>query len=308
MNGTEVHSMIQIHLSLRVLLTVLPCLLFLFVNSIMLFKLLKKPLFMESPRYVLFGHLLFSDSLQLLLTMLLYILALTMVRIITCVCVVVIQLSAITVKMSPINLAVMSLERYVAICFPLRHGTIATFRATRAAIAVMWTLASLDSFVQLFLFFSLSTRSLTAHQICSRKGVFQLQVYVIINQVFTVVNFVLVTVIIFYTYVAIMVAVKCRCSCVHRAKMARKTVLLHMLQLCLYLISSLFSMINSSELLNLDPAAAFYIHPMLFSGLIILPRCLSPVIYGLRDHKLRQVFKCNFTFVYKASVEPHPRS
>ncbi|XP_047235818.1 odorant receptor 131-2-like [Girardinichthys multiradiatus] len=305
MNDTEVPSMVQVHLSIRVLLTVLPSLIFLSINSIMLFALVKKPLFLESPRYILFGHLLLSDSLQLLLTTLLYIFALTMVRIITCICVIVTQLAAITVKMSPINLALMSLERYVAICFPLRHATIATSKAMSVAIAVMWTVASVDSFAHLFLFFSFSNRSLAAQQICKKRSIFQLPVYVILNRVFTVVNFVLVTVIIIYTYVAIMIAVKYSSSCTHRAKIAQKTVLLHALQLFLYLISTFFYTINSSELFNSDPAFALYIKQVLFLGLIIFPKFLSPLIYGLRDQTLRQVFKYSFTFGYKSSVEPY---
>ncbi|XP_014844717.1 PREDICTED: olfactory receptor 52A1-like [Poecilia mexicana] len=307
MNGTEDQSMIHIHVSVRVLLTVLPCLFFLYVNSVMLFALVKKPLLLESPRYILFGHLLFSDFLQVLLTTLLYIFALTMVRIITCACIFVIQFTAITVKMSPINLAVMSLERFVAICFPLRHAAIATSRVTRGAIAVMWTAASLDSVTQLCLFFSLGNRNLTARQVCRKKTVFHLQVYVIVNQVFTVANFVLVTIIIIYTYIATLVAVKCGSSCARRAKVAHQTVILHALQLCLYLISTLFNMINSSDLFNLDPAVALYVQHMLFLVLIIFPKFLSPLLYGLKDQTFKHVFKYYFTFGYRSSVEPYPK-
>lgn len=296
--------MIRIHLSIRILLSVLPCLLFLSVNSIMLFALLKKPLFLESPRYLLFGNLLLSDSLQVLLTTLLYVFALTRVKMITLSCVIVTQLTTITVRMSPLSLALMSLERYVAICFPLRHATIATTKATRVAIAVMWTLACLDSFIQLFLFFKLSNRDLNVQLICERKSIYQLHVYVVLNQVFTIINFMLVTLVIIYTYVGIMVAVRFSSSCAYRAKTAPKTVLLHALQLCLYLISTLFNMINSSELFNLDPAVALQVRPAIFLVLIIFPRFLSPLIYSLRDQTLRQTFKYYFTFGNK-SVGPY---
>lgn len=308
MNDTEVPSMVQIHVSIRVLLTLLPCILFLYINGIMLFALLKKPLFLESPRYILFGHLLFSDSLQVLLTTLLYVLALTMVRIITCACIIVIQFAAITVKMSPINLAVMSLERFVAICFPLRHPTIATVKATRVAIAVMWTVASVDSLAQLFLFFRLSNGSLLTHQVCRKRFVFHLHVYVILNRVFTLVNFVLVTVIIIYTYVATMIAAKSSSCSAHRAKIAHKTMILHVLQLCLYLISIVFNMINSSDLFQLEKDVALYFKHMVFLCLILFPKFLSPLIYGLKDQTFRDVFKYYFTFGYKSSVEPYPKS
>ncbi|XP_039682336.1 odorant receptor 131-2-like [Perca fluviatilis] len=127
----------------KVLLSILPCLLFLYGNGVMMFSLLRKPLLLESLRYVLFGHLLLTDSLQLLVTMLLYIIAATMVRMISYVCIIVTPFAGITVKMSPLNLAVMCLERYVAICFSLRHADIATTRTTGVAIAFMWTVAHL---------------------------------------------------------------------------------------------------------------------------------------------------------------------
>lgn len=106
--------------SVKAALSMLPCFFFLYVNAIMMFALLKKPLLLESSRYILFGHLLMCDSVQLLLTMLLYIFAVMMVRMINYVCVFVSLLAAVTVKMSPLNLAVMSLERYVAVCLPRR--------------------------------------------------------------------------------------------------------------------------------------------------------------------------------------------
>lgn len=106
--------------SVKAALCMLPCFFFLYVNAIMMFALLKKPLLLESSRYILFGHLLMCDSVQLLLTMLLYIFAVMMVRMINYVCVFVSLLAAVTVKMSPLNLAVMSLERYVAVCLPRR--------------------------------------------------------------------------------------------------------------------------------------------------------------------------------------------
>ncbi|XP_017291032.1 odorant receptor 131-2 [Kryptolebias marmoratus] len=306
MNVTGVSIMVQFPVSVKVLLSVLPCLLFLYVNSVMVFALLKKPLLLEHPRYILYGHLLFTDSLQLLLTMLLYLFALTVIRMATCVCVVVTQLAAITVKLSPINLATMALERYVAICFPLRHASISTPRVTAVAIAVMWTAASVESFTQLFLFFCLDSADLTAQKFCNKNTVFRLQVYVTLNRGFTILNFVLVTVIIIYTYVAIMIAVKRPPSRVHKAKSEHKTVLLHVFQLCLYLISTLFNMINSSELLNLNPAIDIHVRYIFFFGLVIFPKFLSPLIYGLRDPTIRHDFKYYITFGCKSTVRPHP--
>lgn len=292
----------------KTLLSMVPCLLFLYVNMVMLFALFRKPALLESSRYILFGHLLFTDSMQLLLAMLLYLFALTSVRLISYVCIIFTLLASITVKLSALSLAVMSLERYIAICFPLRHADIATTKATGVAIAFIWTVGSLDSFIQLFLFVSLENTSFTVPKFCIRNNVFRLQIHASINMAFTIVYFVFVTITIIYTYIAIMITVKSTSSRVHNNSKAAKTVLLHLLQLCLCLTSTLFNMLNTSRIWNVNHIMAMHIQYGLFVVLIVFPKCLSPLIYGLRDQTFRQVFKHYFTFGFKTTGKLFPQS
>lgn len=289
---------------LRVALSVLPCLFFLYVNVVMLFALSRKPLFRESSRYNLFGNLLFIDSLQLVLAMSLYFFAVTRAKLTSYVCLLFNLTASIATKLSPLNLAVMSLERYVAICFPLRHAEIATTRRTKVIIAVMWTAASLDSLAQLFVFISLENVSVSELRICSRDTLFKLKIYATLNKTFTIVCFVLVSVIIIYTYIAILITVRAASHNTSGATKAHKTVLLHLLQLCLCLSSTLFYTIVTSWLLNMNPAKANNIKYILFLSLIIFPRCLSPLVYGLRDQKLREIFTYYFTFGLKNQIRP----
>ncbi|XP_068572718.1 odorant receptor 131-2-like [Cebidichthys violaceus] len=306
-NTTEVTQVMLFQTPVKVLLSMLPCLFFLYVNAVMLFALLSKPLLLESPRYILFGHLLFADSLQLLVTMLLYIFAVTMIRMMSFVCILITALAASTFKISPFNLAVMSLERYVAICFPLRHANIVTTRMTGVAIAVMWTVASLDFFTQLFLLISLQNTGLTVLRIC-HKHVFQLQMYSTINKGFTIACFVLVCSVAIYTYIVVMITVKSASSSVRNSSKPHKTMLLHLIQLCLCLTSTLFNMINYVSPWKINPAIAVHIHYILFLCLIIFPKCLSPLIYGLRDHAFRPVFLYYFTFGLRTTVKTFPKS
>ncbi|CAB1421986.1 unnamed protein product [Pleuronectes platessa] len=95
---------------LKAVLSMLPCLFFLYLNGVMLFALLRKPVLLESSRYILFAHLLLTDSLQLVLTMLLYIVAATMFKMINFVCVIITTIATTATKTSPLNLALMSLE------------------------------------------------------------------------------------------------------------------------------------------------------------------------------------------------------
>ncbi|KAM9788543.1 odorant receptor 131-2-like [Neosynchiropus ocellatus] len=274
----------------RVFLSVLPCAVFLYVNGVMLLALLRKRTFRESSRYILFGHLLFTDSLQLLSAMQLYILTISSVRLVSYGCMVNLLIAYFIVKLPPLNLAVMSLERYVAICFPLRHAEITTTRRTGLAIATVWSLASLDSVAHLFFIRTESSYFLPSI-ICNRRVVFRLQIYTTISMTFNFSIFISVSLIIVLTYVAIMSS----SANVRNTRRARQTVLLHFLQLWMCLTSILFHLMSGPEQRNMSPSMVL-IQYGLFLSLIIFPKCLSPLVYGLRDKTFRRVFKYYFTF------------
>lgn len=290
------------HGTLKALLSVLPCLFFFYINTVMMFALFRKPQLLESCRYVLFGHLLLTESLQLLFSLLLYLFALTKTTTLSYICISVILLASLTLKMSPLNLAVMSLERYIAICCPLKHVHIITSRTTGVAIAFIWTTGSLESLTNFLLFVSLKNTSFVVPHLCNRKNLFHLPIFSSINDAFTIALFVIVSLIIIYTYVAILVIVKSASARAHNATKAGKTVLLHLIQLCLCLISTLFNMINSNSMWNIYPVAATHIQYTLFVSLIIFPKCLSPLIYGLRDQTLRQVLQSYIPFSFTATA------
>uniref|UniRef100_A0A8C7NJ28 G-protein coupled receptors family 1 profile domain-containing protein n=2 Tax=Oncorhynchus mykiss TaxID=8022 RepID=A0A8C7NJ28_ONCMY len=288
----------------KAVLYMTPCLLFLYVNGVMLFTLMSKPVFQETTRYILFGHLLFSDSLHLTMSMVMYMLAVIRLKMISYVCMVMSCSAGIIATISPFNLAVMSLERYVAICFPLRHAQIATCRRTHVAIAVMWVLGSLNSLIEVFVFVTIESTPFTMQIFCSRYNLYTQQIYIELNIAFTTLNFVTVGVIIIYTYIAILVTARSVSSDKTLASKAHKTVLLHLIQLGLCLSSTLFNTINTLIHWHMDPVVVMHIQYVLFVGLIIFPRCLSPLIYGLRDPTFKHVFKYYFAFGFRNSVKP----
>ncbi|XP_010769503.1 olfactory receptor 2T1-like [Notothenia coriiceps] len=307
---TEVTQQMQFNVPVKAVLSMLPCLFFLYVNAVMLFALLSKPLLLETPRYILFGHLLLSESLQLLMTMLLYIFAVTMVRMMSYICIILTIFATFTFKISPLNLAVMSLERYVAICFPLRHADIVTTRTTGVAIAGMWTVASIDYFTQLFLFVSVKNTNYTVPRFCHRH-LYRQPLYTTINNAFIIVVFVFVIMVIIYTFFAIMITVRSASassssSTESKGSKAYKTVLLHLLQVFLCLTSTVFNTINSDSLWGGNFALATNVQYALFLCLIIFPKFLSPLIYGLRDQTFRHVFKYHFTFGFKITAKTFP--
>lgn len=290
------------HATLKALLSVLPCLFFFYINAVMMVALFQKPQLLESCRYVLFGHLLLTESLQLLSSVLLYLFALTKTAMLSYICISILLFSSLPLTMSPLNLALMSLERYFAICCPLKHVHIVTTRTMGVAIAFIWTTGSLESLTHWVLFFSLNNTNFIVPRFCNRGNLFPLPIFSSIHDAFTIAYFVIVSVVIIYTYVAILVIVKSASSHSQNATKAGKTVLLHLIQLCLCLISTLFDLINYNSKSNMQQVVANHIQYTIFITLIIFPKCLSPLIYGLRDQALRQILQSYIPFRFTAAV------
>lgn len=290
------------HATLKALLSVLPCLFFFYINAVMMVALFQKPQLLESCRYILFGHLLFTESLQLLLSVLLYLFALTKTTMLSYVCISIILFASLTLTVSPLNLAVMSLERYIAICCPLKHVHIVTSRTTGVALAFIWTTGSLNTLTHWVLFISLNNTSFIVPHFCNRRNLFPLPIFSSINDAFMIAYFVIISVVIIYTYVAILVIVKSASPNSHNATKAGKTVLLHLIQLCLCLLSTLFNMINYSGKWNMQRVVVSHIQYTIFISLIIFPKCLSPLIYGLRDQALRQILQSYIPFRFTAAA------
>ncbi len=84
----------------------------------MIFPLRKKPVFQEASWYILFGHMLWLDTLHLLKSSLLFVCAVSRLTIIKNVCLTLLAASqeGCPYQVASLNLALMSLERYVTIC------------------------------------------------------------------------------------------------------------------------------------------------------------------------------------------------
>ncbi|XP_056450899.1 odorant receptor 131-2-like [Gadus chalcogrammus] len=284
-----------------------PCLLCLYINGVMLFSLGRRPAFLESSRYLLFGHLLLSDSLHLLACVALYLVAVARARLARLLCVFLLLLGDAVATASPFTLALMSLERYVAVCLPLRHAGVSTPRRTGATLTVVWCVAAVDPVSELLYFLALDDRPNARQRPCQRKAALGWALFGRINTAFTAVYFLLVGGVILYTYVRILLAARSAAgtsAAGSRASAARRTVLIHMLQLCLCLASTTFNAMSSLVMLSFGVVMARNVQYLLFLSLVIFPRVLSPLIYGLRDKAFRRVFTLYFLFGLRTHRKP----
>ncbi|XP_053505385.1 odorant receptor 131-2-like [Ictalurus furcatus] len=293
----------------RVSFTLIMSLFFTYLNCTMVYTLWRKPIFKESSRYILFTHMLLNDSIHLLVTCLLYVFGLAFFKIVKATCGFIVFVSVITFNNTPLNLAVMSLERYVAICFPLRHAEIATQKRTYIAIGVIWFIASINLIIDLLYGVVMDSNFFTSQVMCTRERLFIKQWQVDVFQVFNIFYFASVTVIIFFTYISIVITARSISSNKDSATKAHKTVLLHLVQLALCLTSFLYGFLERAAAMATTSSSLFMdLRYLSFFFVLILPRCLSPLIYGLRDDAVRPLFTYYFCFAMgkcKSTVNVH---
>uniref|UniRef100_A0A672YDZ1 Odorant receptor 131-2-like n=1 Tax=Sphaeramia orbicularis TaxID=375764 RepID=A0A672YDZ1_9TELE len=288
----------------------LPCCVFLFINGSMLFTLRSRPVFCETSRYILLYNLLFADTVQMVLSQLLFILATVRVKLTYPVCGFLVMLANLTNDISPQTLVVMSLERYVAVCYPLRHSTIITVRNTSVAITVIWAFSSLNILVRVVLLLDFpfeDLQSLEMKQVCNSLVMVLSPVSDHYDKAYNIFVFVSAFAAITSSYVGVTVAARSASTDKSSSSKARNTLLLHLVQLGFSLLSTVHNLLVLAVFKSVNRVIFVRLQTFLYVCLIILPKCLSALIYGLRDQTIRLYFMyhlCCRLKLSKPKVDP----
>ncbi|KAM7397458.1 hypothetical protein PAMA_005649 [Pampus argenteus] len=284
-------------------LTSVPCCVFLFINGTMLFTLRSKHVFRETSRYILLYNLLFADTVLMAQSQLMYFLAACRLRLTYPLCGALVMLGHLTNEISPLTLVVMSLERYVAVCYPLRHATIITKRNTGVAICVIWTISSLNVLTQVLLMINSHVEDIMSLQkdFCGKESIAFDEISDLYEKAYTYCLFVSAGIVVSCSYVGVMVAARSAATDQDSAVKARKTLLLHLVQLGLSLSSTLHNLLLIAISKIIDRILSVRIQIFLYVLVIILPRCLSALIYGIRDQTIRPVLVYHLCCQWKRS-------
>ncbi|CAI5642520.1 odorant receptor 131-2-like [Oreochromis niloticus] len=273
-------------------LSTMSCCIFLFINGIMLFTLRSKILFCETSRYILLYNLLFADTVQMALSQLLYIIATSRITLTYPVCGFLTMLANLTTVVSPLTLVVMSLERYVAVCYPLRHATIITITNTGVAIIAIWAIGSLNILTRVLLLLEFPFEALDSLQMkdfCSDIAMFVGSMSDDYDKAFTCVLFISASVAITCSYIGVIVAARSASTDKASAHKALNTLLLHLVQLGLSLSSTIYNPLLTALARVLTRIVFVRIQVVFYVCIFLLPRCLSSLIYGIRDQSIRPV-------------------
>ncbi|CAI5693158.1 odorant receptor 131-2-like [Oreochromis niloticus] len=259
---------------------------FLCINTLLIITFFMKDTFYRTMRYILFAVTLLSDCLILILTDLLLILNYFRLSIQLSLCLIMFAVSSVCNFVTPFTLTAMTLERYVAICMPLRHGELCSTRSALQCILIIHGLSSVPCILILSVFFaSVSLSFFKQYQFCFGQTFIIRSWQGHLRSAISQFYFLIMCVIVVFSYIRIMKVAKAASG--ENKKSTHKglrTVALHAFQLLLCLIQLWCPFIEDAVL---EINFVLYLNVRYFNYIMfsLAPRCLSPLIYGLRDDK-----------------------
>ncbi|XP_056292525.1 odorant receptor 131-2-like [Pseudoliparis swirei] len=257
-------------------------------NGSMVLTFLSHSRFYENPRYIMFVSMVINDALQLSLVTALYVVSYVFRRIHASVCCVLIMMAVLTTRSTPLILAGMALERYVSICFPLHCGHMVTVRHTLLLIILILFLTAAPPVTDLLITAVHQPASFFHTRIfCDHPLLFRHRSIYYKNCVFDSVYLTFVALTLLYTYCRIMLTARAASTGLASAQRARNTVLLHGGQLLLCMLAFVVPSLQAA-LISLFPRFSLEIRYVFFLLVYIIPRFMSPVIYGFRDELFRK--------------------
>ncbi|XP_036393651.1 odorant receptor 131-2-like [Megalops cyprinoides] len=264
---------------------------FLYVNCLMICTFFKKEAFRTDTRYILFAQTLFMDSALMVFTDLALIGSYFQIPVPCIPCVIMCTIMAWLTLGTPLTLVAMCLERYVAICMPLRHASISTTRTRLLGLVLTWCLSAIPALIVFFIFTSSVPLSFfSTYLICTVEMMivhnWQAQIKAVLYNLY----FVIMSITIGFTYVKITAAAKGASKNNKSASKGLRTVVLHAFQLLLCLIQLLCPYIEMA-IMKIDYMLFINVRYYNFIMFVLAPRCLSPLIYGLRDAKFLLILR-----------------
>ncbi|XP_059187175.1 odorant receptor 131-2-like [Centropristis striata] len=254
---------------------------------VMLYVFASHRQFLDTTRYILFSNMLINDTLQLLSSVLLFLFVMGRVKFALVYCVPLLFFTSATFQNTPLILATMSLERYVAILYPLQCP--AAWRSDRIWIIILslWLISCIFPIILFSIGKSDSiVNILSTPVLCKSMLIHSSPIQGLFRAAVNILFFAVVAVVILFTYIRILLETrKLRQDKVSVSK-AMHTVLLHGFQLLLCMLAFTYPITETLIVLHANwlPEDIAFFNYFCF---ILIPRFLSPLIYGFRDQSLR---------------------
>uniref|UniRef100_A0A3Q0RWZ5 G-protein coupled receptors family 1 profile domain-containing protein n=1 Tax=Amphilophus citrinellus TaxID=61819 RepID=A0A3Q0RWZ5_AMPCI len=262
-----------------------------YINGTLIHTFRKHQVFYSNPRYILFIHLVVNDMIQLTTSITLFVLTYVFSQINVAFCCLIITLVIFTTFNTPINLAVMAVECYIAICLPLQHAEFCSIERTYMALGWIWALSAVSTMSDVFIILATEPVELFYSTIqCERDNLFRHPVILKKREGSYITCLAGVLLTFLYTYFSIFFAANGAKSADRDSKKARNTILLHAFQLLLSILTYVAAVLTQA-LVRWFPKHYLTVIFVCYIIIHILPRFVSPIVYGLRDKMFKQYLK-----------------
>ncbi|KAM9758695.1 odorant receptor 131-2-like [Menidia menidia] len=262
-----------------------------YINGTLIHTFRKHQIFYVNPRYILFIHLVLNDIIQLTATITLFVSSFIFYKIHASLCCFIVTFAVFTTLNTPLNLAVMAVECYIAVCFPLQHSRLCTVKRTYVLICCIWAVSAVSILPDIFMVLATEPERLFYSTIfCERDNLFRHPASVQKRNISYLIYLSGVWLTLLYTYLKIFVAAKAANSANGKIKKARNTILLHGFQLLLSMLTFVAPLLKIA-FINWFPKNFSEVLFVWYIFIQIFPRFVSPIVYGLRDKTLKQYLR-----------------
>lgn len=244
-----------------------------FFNLVINWTIVREARLRGHARFVLVFHLLLSATVYFAVCFVFYLQIHVHARLTAPACAALITLLATSASNILLTITAMALDRYMAICFPLKYSSVRVKSWPWFLGVLTWALASI---IPLSIFPQVKDKVDEPNMICDRQ---QLKY----GEIHKIVLISICTVLILYSYVRIMYEGRRLGVLNRRNQVGCRTITLHGAQLAVYILPNFMNFLLKKSVIQQDTKELCGVITFVFFS---LAQCIAPIVYGLRKEEL----------------------